>query len=450
MTTDLALRPRSPTELVDVAFHVYRRDPIQFIVATAAVYVPVLVLRLIFDLGISADLPTPGQAFFTGVASLAVFAVVGGVITTIASDIYLGAPPDAIRALRLALARIVPLLVSGIATLGMILIAAVFFVVPALYPLARFFAVRQAVVLEGAGAASALGRSSRLSEGVKRHILNTLLLVLLVTFAISFGSGLLLNLIPSRVLLNVLATALHVVLYPFLGITETVLYYDIRGQRDGRAALTLALWQATARDTTDRWSASAIHDTVAAIARQPAYSTSVRESLLGRFFRFLFEQLGDLLRLLHGSPGARYVVIVAVALIVLVIVSRLVVWQQIDARVRARATQTADGRTRQDFWTEARRLASGGDHDAACHALYAAVLDQLARAGAVRVHPSKTSGDYARELARRGVPVAPAFQAFARQFERIVFGVSADAISADDFERLATAAERVSATRQAA
>jgi hypothetical protein len=82
--------------------------------------------------------------------------------------------------------------------------------------------------------------------------------------------------------------------------------------------------------------------------------------------------------------------------------------------------------------------------------VYAAVLDQLARAGAVRVHPSKTSGDYARELARRGVPLAPAFQAFARQFERIVFGASADAISADDFERLATAAERVSATRQAA
>lgn len=233
MTNELALRPRSPTELVDAAFQVYRRDPMQFIVATAAVYVPWLVVRLIFDLGISAELPSPGQAFFAAVASVVVFALVGGVITTIASDIYLGAPADAVRALRVALARIAPLLVSGIATLGMIVIAAIFFLFPALYPLARFFAVRQAVVLEGAGAASALGRSSQLSEGVKGHILSTLLLVLLVTFAISFGSGLLLNLIPSRVLLNVIATALHVVLYPFLGITETVLYYDIRIRKEG-------------------------------------------------------------------------------------------------------------------------------------------------------------------------------------------------------------------------
>src|SRR5437762_4967787 len=102
MTTDLALRPRSPTELVDTAFHIYRRDPVQFIVATAAVYVPVLVLRLIFDLGISAELPSPGQAFFTAMASVVVFALVGGVITTVASDIYLGASPDAVRALRVA------------------------------------------------------------------------------------------------------------------------------------------------------------------------------------------------------------------------------------------------------------------------------------------------------------------------------------------------------------
>lgn len=214
--------------------------------------------------------------------------------------------------------------------------------------------------------------------------------------------------------------------------------------------MTLALWQATARDTTDRWSASAIHDTVAAIARQPAYSTSVRQSLLGRFFRFLFEEIGDLLQLLHGSPGAKYTVFAAVALILLVIVSRFVVSQQIDARVRARGTRTADGRARPDYWTEARTLARAGDHDAACHVLYAAVLDELARAGAVRVHPSKTSGDYARELARRGVPVAPAFLAFARQFERIVFGASTDGISAEDFERLATAAERVSTKRAAA
>jgi len=231
--TELGLRPRSATELVDAAFQVFRRDPMQFIVATAAVYVPWLVIRLAFDVGISTAFPTPQQALVAGLAGVVVYAAVGGVITVIASDVYLGAPADAARALRLAAARIIPLLGASIVTLAFIVIGFIFFLFPALYPLARFFAIRQAVMLEGANAGDALGRSSQLSMGVKGHVLATLLLVLLVTTALSFGSGLLAQLIPSRVVVTVLLTAVSVVLYPFFGITETLLYYDIRIRKEG-------------------------------------------------------------------------------------------------------------------------------------------------------------------------------------------------------------------------
>src|SRR5690349_14209415 len=88
--TELGLRPRSATELVDAAFQVFRRDPMQFIVATAAVYVPWLVIRLAFDVGISTAFPTPQQALVAGLAGVVVYAAVGGVITVIASDVYLG------------------------------------------------------------------------------------------------------------------------------------------------------------------------------------------------------------------------------------------------------------------------------------------------------------------------------------------------------------------------
>jgi hypothetical protein len=230
---DLALRPRSPTELVDAALQVFRRDPIQFIVATTAVYVPWLVLRLLLDLGISTDLPSPQQAAIAAVAAVIVYALVGGVITVIASDVYLGAPADAARALRVALTRVVPLLVTGVVTVIFIALGAILFILPAFYVLARFFAVRQVVVLEEAGSLAALGRSSQLSLGEKRHVLNTLLLVLLITSAISLGVGLLSGLIPSRVLFNVVLTAVHIVLYPFFGITETLLYYDIRIRKEG-------------------------------------------------------------------------------------------------------------------------------------------------------------------------------------------------------------------------
>lgn len=213
----------------------------------------------------------------------------------------------------------------------------------------------------------------------------------------------------------------------------------------------MTISQAAARDTAGQWSAQAIHDTVAAIARQRAYSTSLRESLLGRFFRFLFQELSDLLSYLHGSPNARWIVVTSVGAIVLVIVARIVAGRDVDDRgARRRAGRTGGDRTSADYWTEARALAGGGNYDAACHALYTAVLDVLARRGAVRIHPSKTSGDYSRELTRRGIPVAPAFRAFARQFERIVFGSVADGVSADDFERLITAAEGVMPSTAAA
>jgi hypothetical protein len=203
-----------------------------------------------------------------------------------------------------------------------------------------------------------------------------------------------------------------------------------------------------AQDSARRWSTDAIHDTVAVIARQPAYSTSIRRSLFGRLLSFLWDRLNDLRELLSGSPGARLTVMVAVALIIILIVARIVVGRRLeDARARS-SGRSGVGRTRADNWASARELAAAGDYVAACHALYAAVLDDLARTGALRLHSSKTSGDYARELARRGSRAAPSFLAFARQFERIVFGSAAAGV--DDFERLASVAERVHPAVEAA
>jgi uncharacterized protein DUF4129 len=205
--------------------------------------------------------------------------------------------------------------------------------------------------------------------------------------------------------------------------------------------LIATAWQDAARDTLSRWSAEMIHDSVAAIAKQPAYATSIRQSLLGRFLRFLFDRLSDLQRVLGGSSSARFVVMAAVALIVVVIVGRIVVARRIDEqRSRIRAGRVG-ARDRADYWGAARELANRGEYSAACHALYAAVLDSLARSGAVRVHPSKTSGDYSRELARRAAIATPAFAAFARQFERTVF--STESVTSDDFDRLFAEASRI-------
>jgi len=198
-----------------------------------------------------------------------------------------------------------------------------------------------------------------------------------------------------------------------------------------------------------QWSTSAIHDTVAAIARQPEYATPLRRSLLGRAFGYLLEKLGDLLALFRGSRDFRIVAIAAVALIVLAIAGRIIVARQLDVANKRAGLRSGIGRgEKRDHWVRSRELAANGDYAGASHALYAAVIDTLVRSGAIKFHASKTSGDYARELRRRGSPAVQDFRAFARHFDRAVYGTAE--VDADDYARLTEMAQQLSSARTAA
>ena len=197
-----------------------------------------------------------------------------------------------------------------------------------------------------------------------------------------------------------------------------------------------------------RWSTAEIHDTVAAIARQPAYATPLRRSLLGRAITFLANRFTDLLGLLNGSREFRWMAIIATVLVVLAVVGRIVISRQLDVLGRRDGRRARMSSERRDFWALSRELATAEDFTGACHALYAAVIDSLARSGTVKFHSSKTSGDYARELRRHGSPVLQNFRAFARQFDRIVYGAST--ADRDDYDRLARAAELATSISNAA
>jgi hypothetical protein len=201
--------------------------------------------------------------------------------------------------------------------------------------------------------------------------------------------------------------------------------------------------------TVGQWTTAQIHDTVAAIARQPAYAVPLRRSILGRAIGFLFDRLSDLLELIKGSRDFRFVVIAAAGLVVLAVAGRIVIARQSDisAGRGGRGLRGARGEY-QDPWAFARELASSHDYLGASHALYAAVVDTLTRGGAIKFHTSKTSGDYTRELRWRGSPAFDDFRAFARQFDRTVYGSTL--VNADDYERLARVAERAASTRAAA
>lgn len=171
------------------------------------------------------------------------------------------------------------------------------------------------------------------------------------------------------------------------------------------------------------WPRAAIHDTVAAIARQTPYRRDFTRSLLDRILEWIADAFSRLIHAVGGVPHSRFIATIAFTIVVVLIVARVFY----SARLRSgdeaagvpgggRATSTSDP------WRDAELLAAGGNYTGAAHALYRAALFMLAARGLVRLHESKTSGDYARELRRRGAPVASVFRRFGARYDRIIYG----------------------------
>ncbi len=197
------------------------------------------------------------------------------------------------------------------------------------------------------------------------------------------------------------------------------------------------------------WSARQIHDTIAKIAAQPAYASHARESLLGRLLRYLLDRLSAFIHYFRGSVDARIALIVGAVLVAAIVAARIIVTRRLTEDQRRRGLGIRANRGESvDYWIVARDEASNGRYADACHAVYAAVLDTFAREGVVTFHPSKTSGDYARELRRAGVPALADFRTFTRQFGRVIFGELS--VSADDYARLRALAERAARIQAAA
>ena len=171
------------------------------------------------------------------------------------------------------------------------------------------------------------------------------------------------------------------------------------------------------------WPRAAIHDTVAAIVKQPAYRRGLGTTVLDRVLGWIGDWYERLVVALGTVPHGRVVATIAAATVALLIVARIAY----AARLRGRRVLClAWGRARRvtaaDPWREAEALAAAGQFTEAAHALYRATVSILASQGLVRRHEAKTSGDYARELRRRGASAYTPFREFGRRYDRIIYG----------------------------
>ena len=255
--SDLRLRARSVTEIVDAAFQLYRRDALEYVLVTAIAYAPWVVAQLILMRGLLLSSPqmlnAPGPATFVlALIGIFAYALMSAVLSRFSSDVYLDRPTGLNTVVRAVLPLVprligatilcglvlmlgfIPVIVgAGVSNIPLIFIGMLLSPVWAFYALARFFAVFQTIVLENRGVVAAFSRSSVLSQNRKGHILLTLLLVVVIFVMLSLAVTLVAQLfgtIAGSVILQALYT---VVAYPLIGITQMILYYDTRIRGEG-------------------------------------------------------------------------------------------------------------------------------------------------------------------------------------------------------------------------
>jgi Domain of unknown function (DUF4129) len=176
------------------------------------------------------------------------------------------------------------------------------------------------------------------------------------------------------------------------------------------------------------------------VFRQRAYDRSIPQSIMDRIMRWIFELIGRGLSAIVHTPGSRWlfvgtVVVLAAGLAIHALTGR--VGDGAGARI---AGSRRRGESSGDPWALAQRLAAEGDYTEAAHALYQGLLRALARRDNIRLHESKTVGDYTRELRSRASQRFGPFREFARTYEVVVYGLgTCDRDRYDRLHRLALA-----------
>jgi hypothetical protein len=231
---ELRLRSRTVSELVDAAFALYRRDASQYILIMAIATIPQLVARLLIQpMNDSFSFTAIIFAIITAITSAFTYTVGTAAVVKLGSEVYLGERADLGDTVRSVIPKVWALLWAGFMKAILYGIGLLAFIVGMFYVAARFFAVGAAIVLEDKDVGEAFSRSSELSSGRKRHILNTMLLVGIIYFLLSGCLTLVATLAHSAVLLIVVTTAFQIVASPVIGLTDMLLYYDCRIRGEG-------------------------------------------------------------------------------------------------------------------------------------------------------------------------------------------------------------------------
>jgi hypothetical protein len=232
--TEVRLRARTVSEIVDAAFALYKRDASQYTLLMAIAVTPQLITQIVFQFDAAGlGFTTIIIGVISGLVSIFTYVIGTAGVTKFGAAVYLGEEANVEATVRSVIPKAGRILWAGFLK-GLFFFAGVlFFFFGWLYVAARYFAVTPAIVLEDSRTAEAFSRSTELSNGRKGHILITLMLIWVIYLALYVGTFVTAAIIKNQLVTVILIAAFQIVAYPIVALTGMLLYYDCRIRSEG-------------------------------------------------------------------------------------------------------------------------------------------------------------------------------------------------------------------------
>jgi uncharacterized membrane protein len=227
------LRPLALGELLDVSFALYRQLFGSLIIVGLATGAPALIVDVYIE-QLGGPEAAPTLWFMNLMFSLILGAIGVGASTLIVSDSYLGDRPHA----GAALGRVVPfvgrMIVLTILTGCVVFLGLLLLIVPGIILACGLALGATSLVLESLpGPVRAMQRSWELTRGHRGKLFLALLVSFFLLMIPAAGLGAVSAFFGMEVLFTVVSVVLGVLISPFIYVTVTVLYYDLRVRKEG-------------------------------------------------------------------------------------------------------------------------------------------------------------------------------------------------------------------------
>lgn len=241
---EIALRPRSGTELLDAAFQLLRENFKLLFTVVLGAFLPIIGFEVL-----AAAEPTGGVALLSMIVTVVFESLASAAVIAVVSERYMGRSITAGEALSRIWSRIGTVVGTSIVYSFIVAVGFLLLIIPGFYFATRFFAMMPAVVIENYNSSTSQKRSSQLTDGSKMRVFGLFVvawIIYLVLLGVAMGIGVG---IFGEVAGVVIARILMAAVYPFLGIIVTLLYYDLRIRNEG-LDLDIMMAQESARPVT--------------------------------------------------------------------------------------------------------------------------------------------------------------------------------------------------------